>query len=253
MSTDKENEKNRPLADMPNAAADLNLTSAGPWRFDLRDRSPMAVTAVAEFAEMLCVVDPRFGDALPVNWMRLPYIVALMDALRCAYVSAFIENKHYSAKGATFKAPAVPGEQQVRFWMNENHVLGLITAYTRADGIEHQTNKGEKFDKLPPRTIERREQERSAGVEPVEYYAYLNSMEVPAAPDVYEPDVYEPDAAIPPEEEAAGQPISGPVGPDVSGDGESGSRETASPRGSAGSVSPWLAAGSGDPSSQASA
>lgn len=90
MSADKENEENRPLADTPNAAADLNLTSAGPWRFDLRDRTPMSVTAVAEFAEMLCVMDPRFGDALPVNWMRMPYIVALMDALRCAYVRPFI-------------------------------------------------------------------------------------------------------------------------------------------------------------------
>lgn len=99
MSTDKENEENRPLADMSNAAADLNLTSAGPWRFDLRDRSPMAVTAVAEFAEMLCVVDPRFGDALPVNWMRLPYIVALMDALRCACVWSFIENRQVSLYG----------------------------------------------------------------------------------------------------------------------------------------------------------
>lgn len=48
MSTDKENEENRPLADMPNAAADIDLASVSPWRFDKRDRS-----AVAEFAIML--------------------------------------------------------------------------------------------------------------------------------------------------------------------------------------------------------
>lgn len=49
MSADKENGEDRPLADMPNAAGDLDLAYVGPWRFDKRDRS-----AVAEFAEMLC-------------------------------------------------------------------------------------------------------------------------------------------------------------------------------------------------------
>lgn len=238
----------RRLVDMPNAAADLEL-DGDPWRFDLSRRTTRAATQVAEFTEMLCVVDPRFDKALPANWMRLPYIFALMDALRCDYVASFIETKHLGSKGKTVRVPATPGEQQIRFWMNEDRTHTMIREYIRGQGVDADPDKGERIDQVTPGTRDRREQERRAGVEPVEYYPFLNTR--PPAPDPPAVDP-EPDGGFG-DDQVAGQAIPGPAGPGMDGFVDPVTGVIGSGSDTAGYSSPWLAGDAGDSFSQASA
>lgn len=235
---------NRRLVDMPNAAANLDLDGE-PWRFDLRRRGTRPATRVAEFTEMMCTVDPRFDQALPANWMRLSYVFALMDALRCNYVAAFIETRHIGTKGSPVPVPAVPGEQQIRFWMNEDRTLSMIREYIRSQGVEEDPDKGEGIDQVTPKTRDRREEEHRAGVAPVEYYPYLNTR--PPDPEPGQ------EGADPEEDRMADQANPGPDGHDMDGSVDPVTGVIGSGSDAAGYSSPWLAGDDGDSFSQASA
>lgn len=172
------------LGEMPNAEKDLYLGYI-PFQFHNKKRDTSTLTSTAEFVEMLCTIDERLGKVLPPQWMEYPYMFALMDALRCNYICAYAVVR----TGQKVKSYPVPNEQQVRFWMNEDRVYGMISAYVHFLGISSTEVTDEIHkDEVPYSTQQRREQESNVGIHATTYYSWINTQATQPTLDVNEND-----------------------------------------------------------------
>lgn len=178
-----------------NTAADLDVSDQ-PWPFHERTRHPKLATEVAEFAEMLCQIDPRMDKALPSCWMRHAYLFALMDALRTDYASAYARQMVHSGNDRYGRVPD-PSYMQFKFWQDERDALSMVDRFVHEQSIGQEGADDHEPAELSEHTERRRRDERELGLEPTEVYPFWVNDQAPEGDD--------------PEGQDMDSPASGPV------------------------------------------